>query len=311
MGSYLDTFNILDQCRPFEQCAQPQPVAQKDDNWIPRDMDEFMRSYQEMLHRPTFIPNSGGYLSPFAGNGFGGTTQIMETLTDQFQLGEEKIDPNRIFSSDIASMKTLAADQQKVVNMFKKKFVEGISERGKVGLNEDDIEAMQALTSAVGGILAIKKEEAAIKAKITEMKIKQQQNAGGSSTDGVSTRSASPYDMGKSFMDSIFNVPQMQQSTPIPDNSYTSVDLDSAASMLESVVSPDAVSASIQYENEEPTTYVVVGDTDADATYETYSKSGDLLPDYPNPTAKITSIDRKGEKAQNELMVTYKLKIKE
>lgn len=310
MSTYLDTFNILDQSNPFDQYEQSQAAsAVQNDDWVPQDMTAFMESYQKMLHEPRFIPNSGGYLSPFNGAGWGATHQVMETLSDQFQLGEPKIDPNRIFSSDIAGMKTLAADQMKMVNMFKKKFVEGLTDKGKFGLNEDDIEAMQALTSAISGILAIKKEEAAIKAKITDIRVKQQATAMGVSSEGGTTRSASPYDVGKGFMDSIFDVPRPQQTSVPVEAAYSDADLDNAAALLENVVSSGDVSPTIQYESDNPTTYVVVGDTDTDPQFKTFTASGEEIADYPKPTSRITDIDRSAGTATDDLMVSYPLKV--
>ena len=44
--------------------------------------------------------------------------------------------------------------------------MEGLTDRGKFGLNEADIMAMQALTSARSAITAINKEQIAIKKNI-------------------------------------------------------------------------------------------------------------------------------------------------
>lgn len=316
MGSYLDTFRLLDQQNSFESVGasygEPQS-PQMEWSGQQQDPSTWLDRYQAFLSKPKFTPNIDGFITPYVGGNWGGTSGIMETLTDQFQMGQEKIDPNRIFSSDIASLKTLAADQAKVVKVFERKFLESLTDRGKFGLNEDDIAAMQALTSARSAIASINKEQAAIKKNITELKIKQQQNAAATSGAGPGAnpgRSASAFDVGRSIMDQIFDMPTSAQE-PVVTNSYPSMGLDEASNVLESLVNVSDVPNVVQYESDNPTTYVVVGDRDDDIEFATYSASGELLPDYPNPTTKIQSIDRDAGKAIDELLVQYPIKHKE
>ena len=90
------------------------------------------------------------------------------------------------------------------------------------------------------------------------------------------------------------------------------MEADQAADFLDSIINNnDAgmnVTPATQYERLNPKTYVKIGNQDSDVSYETYAADGTLLPDYPNPTAKITHIDREAGIATNELMMSFQLK---
>lgn len=252
--------------------------------------------------------NVDRYMSPYASNNWGNTTGILSVLSDESRLPslEEKIDPNRIFNSDLVALQSLAADQQKIVKLFDRQLTDSLNEKGKVGLTEEDIEAMQALTAARSAITTISKEKASIKKSIAELKIKQQQNsmkanAAAMGQDGVL---ASPISVGRSIMDTIFetggNVPS-QGSYSAP--SYNDAMMDN--------IDPNGNMNNLQYENMNTTTYVVLGDTDDDVSFETYTEDGRLLPDYPNPTSIIEKIDRDAMIAVDDLMVQYPIKNKD
>ena len=315
--SIFDTLQQLDQDRPMndtydmDQTYEPtyvEPSEQAFGNW----QDEFAG----FKSRPVLY-NVDGYISPYATNNWGGTSSIMKTLGDESRLPplSDKIDPNKIFTSEIAAFRALAADQQKIVKMFEKKLMEGLTERGKFGLNETDIEAMSALTAARGAISNINKEQVAIKKNIADLRIKQNaavSNAGGTSADGSETvHSGSAMDVGRSILDSLFDAKPIPQNTPaIPEGSYETASVADAAKVIDGIVSDGEVAASIQYESEKPTTYVIVGETDDDVEFATYSSDGELIVDYPNPNTKITNIDREAKSANDELFQSYPLKFK-
>ena len=73
----------------------------------------------------------------------------------------------------------------------------------------------------------------------------------------------------------------------------------------------NAVPDTTVFESEKPTVYVVVGDSDDDRQFVTYSQSGEVLSDYPEPTAKIQTVDRDAKKAYDEFMVEYPVKFKD
>ena len=102
-----------------------------------------------MPTRPVLY-NMDGWISPYASDNWGATSIILKSMEDISRLPplSDKVDPNKIFTSDISALRTQAADQMKVTKMFEKKLMESLTERGKMGLNENDIMAMQALTSA-------------------------------------------------------------------------------------------------------------------------------------------------------------------
>ena len=122
--------------------------------------------------------NMDGFISPYASNNWGGTTNILQYINDESRLPqfENKIDPNKIFSSEINGLRALAADQQRITKMFETRLRESLSEKGKMGLTEEDIEAMSALTAARSAIAGTYKEQVAIKKNIADIRIKQAQD---------------------------------------------------------------------------------------------------------------------------------------
>ena len=113
-------------------------------------------------------------------------------------------------------------------------------------------------------------------------------------------------------MDRIFDNPvPTQPQEPAVNANYPTVDLDHAASVLDSIVGADTVPDTIAYEADDPKTYVVVGESDTDTEFVTFSASGEVLPDYPNPTTKIQSVDREAGKAVDELLVSYPIKTRD
>lgn len=311
----LDSFNLLNSVHPFEQ------VGEEYVNQIPAEFDKppedphvWLDRYAKFVDRPKFNPNFDGYISPYASGHWGASSDIMQSIAMNMELGplQERLDPNKIFTSDIAALKTLAADQIKVIKVFERRLLESLNDKGKFGLNEDDIEALQALTSARSAVTQINKEQIAVKKNIAELKIKQQQQQAGATTQqaqGGTGRGMNVFDVGRSMLDQIFDVP-MQQPQPSDISNYPTVDVDQAANVLNEIVDVTAVPDTTVYESEKPTVYVVVGDSDDDPQFVTYSQSGEVLSDYPEPTAKIQKVDRDSMKAYDEFMVEYPVKFK-
>lgn len=117
-------------------------------------------------------------------------------------------------------------------------------------------------------------------------------------------------DIGRSMLDQIFDTPSMTPNMPSTNIDYTPLNSSDAGRVLDNLV-PN-VNSNLQYESREPKTYVVVGDTDQDISFETYDSEGNLMPDYPAPNVDISSItiDRDANKAVDGYLVEYPLKEK-
>jgi len=306
----LDAFNQLNEVRSFEQVNEEyhqQPVSEWDKNL--GDPNAWLDRYTRFVERPRFNPNMDGYISAYSSGHWGGTTDLMNAFQLSADLGplQEKVEPNKIFTSDIAALKTMAADQAKIIKVFERKAMESLNDKGKFGLNEDDIEAMQALTSARSTLMSIQEKQINVKKAIAELKIKQQQATGAVGPQQGSTGGkTNVYDIGRSIMDNMFdiNIGPQQTETTINAN-YPTIDVDQASDVLNSIVDAGNVAATTVFEADKPTTYVVVGDTDSDTEYVTKSKSGEIIEEYPNPDARITKVNHDTNTAIDELMNEY------
>ena len=295
------------QPRNFEQSEQ----------FVDQSWSEQFAGYKT---RPVLY-NIEGYIYPYASNNWGGGCNILSAIDDESRLPrlDNKIDPNKIFTSDIAALKTLAADQLKITNMFKKKLMEGLTDRGKVGLNENDTMAMQALTSAVNAIASINKEQVAIKKNIADIRLKQQQmnhgsNGNSGSGDGVvATHGISNMASGRNMLDDIFSSSFAASSSvpvSIPENGdYASGTPEDAAKIVDNLI--PTVDEGINREVLHATTYVVVNADGSEPVFETYNDKDELLDSDCNPTSEITDIDLDRSRARDSLLNEYILKIRE
>lgn len=312
--NYLEMFNKLESVQPSDSSNVDKEYCQPTYYENPQ-VNNWQDDFSGFRTSPVLY-NLDGYISPYASNNWGGTSAIMKSLDDEIHNPPltDKIDPNKIFNSDISALKVLAADQKKVAKIFEKRLMESLTDRGKVGLNEEDIMAMQALTSSYNAIASINKEQINIKKNIADLRIKQNQNKmSGNSNEGgnVGSRGMNSVDVGRSILDSIFDAPSstMSNATVPPTNYQVSSDTD-ASNLIDSIIPSSESNPYIQYESANPTTYVVVGDSDEDVEFMTYDASGELISDYPNPTSKITKIDREANMATDEYLVQYPLKTK-
>ena len=307
MGIF-DAFKQMDQFNSFTEGTWD-PTTHQPQYQDTSKMQEYYSMYK--LAQPSYAIE--GYISPYPTNNWDTSSGILNYVDDTSRLPalDQKIDPNRIFNSDIAALRALAADQNKIVKMFEKRLTESLVDKGKFGVNEDDINAMQAVTAGRNAIVGITKEQIQIKKNIADIRLKQQQQSGMVQTGGSNVGSgASATSMGKEFMDSVFNLPgrvvDVYQTNPI--DTIPSESLEQASQLIDDLV--PSVSESVAYESASPTTYVVVGDSDNDAEFETYDSNGNLLPNYPNPSSSIVSIDRDSESAVDSLQIKYPVKFR-
>lgn len=303
----FEMFNQVDQVSPFTEGSWD-PQTHEPQYQDASKMTEYYSMYK--LQQPSYAIE--GYISPYATNNWDTSSGILNYIDDNTRLPalDQKMDPNRIFTSDIASLRALASDQNKIVKMFEKRLVESLADKSKFGLTEDDIEAMQALTAARAAIVNINKEQIQIKKNIADIKLKQQQQSGMNNQTGNGGpigNNVSGIDVGRSFMDKIFDMPARQPATDLSYNA-PSVSLDQASQMIDNLI--PSVNDVVSYESAAPTTYVVVGDSDEDVEFATYDSTGQLISDYPNPTSHIESVDRENRRATDDLLVSYPVKFK-
>lgn len=303
--NFFQAFQQMDQANPFVDGSWD-PQTHEPQYQDASKMTEYYSMYK--TQQPSYAIE--GYISPYPTNNWDTSSGILNYIDDSTRLPalDQKMDPNRIFTSDIASLRALASDQNKIVKMFEKRLTESLADKGKFGLNEDDIEAMQALTAARTAIVNITKEQINIKKNIADIRLKQQQQQGSLQSGSTMTGNpASGIDMGRSFMDRIFEMPARQPSTDL-NYAAPTVSLEQASQVIDNLI--PTVSDAVTYESAAPTTYVVVGDSDDDVEFVTYDSTGNVLSDYPNPTSHIETIDRENNRATDDLLVQYPIKFK-
>lgn len=311
--NFLDALNTLESLQPVEQAFDRNtydPVYQ-DPTSVP-DTGNWAEEYKTFKTQPTLY-NMDNYISPYPSEHWDGTSQIIASISDEYRMPplEPKLDPNKIFSNDITAFKNLAADQLKITKMFEKRLMERLADKN-AGIDEETIEALNALTSARSAVTSINKEQVAIKKTIADLKIKQAQNnarnnaASNGDVVGNPNASMNVNDIGRSVLDSIFDAPTTSMQVPV-DMNYPK--MDSSSALIDGLLpNTQQQNQYIQYENSNPKTYVVVGDSDDDFTFETYTQDGELIPDYPNPTTAVTQVDRENKFAVDEMLVQYPLK---
>ena len=293
-----ESYEMLVQSQP-----QPTPTNPNDYQW------EWQREYDAL--RTSANTALGGYVSPYEGTGWGGNPLVMNNLERMFMAAaESKLDPMRMFSSETTQLKTISADQAKILRLFQAKLKESLTEKGKYGLSEMDIEGLQALTAGKNLLISSVKEQVAIQAKKAELKIKQQSatNQGGgvsgrAAPDGID--SSSPYGFGRQFMDSIFNNPVPDPvSTNIPATIGTEATPESAAAFLNDI----SISDNIANEAAGYTLKVIVdGDDDSSARFAMMDASNNEvdLPGQVLPDSSGITINRDINKAYGDGMVPY------
>jgi hypothetical protein len=244
--SFVDTLNEFAVTVPSKEEAaerliaaqpQPTPVDPSNYNW------QWQREYDAL--RAAGAASMGGYVSPYEGTGWGGNPLVMNNLEKMFMAAaESKLDPMRLFTSETVQLRSIGTEQAKILRLFEAKLKESLTEKGKFGLNEMDIEGLQALTAGKNVMIASVKEQVAIKAKQAELKIKQQTAQATANAPGLrgneGLSSSSPYGFGKDFVDNIFDVSLPSDSqTTVPATIGTVSTPEEAASILDGLTSVD------------------------------------------------------------------------
>lgn len=292
-----ESYELLVQSQPTQS-----PVDPSSQQW------EWQRQYDAL--RSSANMALGGYVSPYEGTGWGGNPLVMNNLEKMFMAAaESKLDPMRMFTSETTQLRTIGADQAKIIRLFENKLKESLTEKGKFGLNEMDVEGLQALTAGKNVLIATVKEQVAIQAKKAELKIKQQQAAAsgggisGRSNDGIDT--SSPYGFGRSFIDNIFNTPIPESTTTnIPATIGTEATAETAASFIEGLTVGDTIT-------NEAAGYVlkviIDGDDDSSARFAMVDKDDNevSLPDQSLPDSSNITVNRDIDKAYGDGLVPY------
>lgn len=320
--NFGEMFGMLDNSPSYQQQAQQSvdtygydPFTQPPE---PQYQDQPSMTWEEAFSNFKTTPvlyNMDGFISPYSSNNWGSNSKLLQYIDDQSRLPalENKVDPNKIFTSEINSLRALEADQLKLIKMMEKKLYESISEKGKIGLTEEEIEALSAITSGRNAIAGMANARVSIKKNIADIRIKQNQlanNPAAANATGNTGYSGSSMDIGRSMLDKIFEVPAGTANLPTTNIDYSPINSSDAGRVLDDLV-PN-VNSNLKYEGVEPKTYVVVGESDTDISFETYDSEGRLIPDYPAPDVDPASItiDRDGRKAVDGYLVEYPLKEK-
>lgn len=317
--SILDSFNAMsnvmddESSSSFQSMYDYQPTYTESPAVTPVGWEE---EFKGIRLYPSLY-NFDGFISSQPYSNWGTASPIIAQMADDMRniIEPNKVEPNKIFTAETQQLRKISADQLRIIKMFEKKFMEAMTEKGKFGITEEDVLAFNALVAARAQMTNNTKEQVAIKKSIAELKIKQQQamkQAAGNNNNNDSSGNGLPLNtesIGRSVLDSIFSMDTSNQQVPQPNsNDYTNISAVDANSILDSLISSAEVTSPIQYEALNPKTYVVIGDNDSDVEFQTYSSTGELIPDYPNPTSKITNIDKDTGKATDDLLVQYDIK---
>ena len=312
--------NLIDGLqKAFEMCPDVDESEQtKELNKLYPDPQEWADAYSSYRAQPQLYPNIATMLcSPYIEDNWGDVNGIVASFSEDVQTSfreDYKIDPNKIFTQDIAALRSLAADQIRVKKLFEKRLTESLKDKDKYGLNENDIMAMQALTAANNAVTAINKEQINIRKNIADIRLKQQQNqmrnTNNSNVNGASMSNES-YDsssIGRQIMDDLFKQAgtRVDLDTVIPYTDSVEGSIDQASQVLDELIPSNPTST--RYETLNPTTYVLVDEAGNNLGYETMDENGNVIEDYNNPTALIREIDQSAETAIDELDRVYPIK---
>ena len=315
--SLFQSISLANDANSFEDLGRQMQLPDTPDMWGPVDnsIDAWVDRFNQVVNRPRFDAKIDGFISPFSTDHWGASADIMQGMAARFEsLAQDKVDPNKIFTADMAQLKTIQANHAKITKMFEHCLAEALTEKGKVGLTEDEIAAMQALNSANATLTNITKEQIAVRKAIAELKIKQQQVGGPPGQAGAPTgggRAASAFDVGRAIMDDIFTTVPGNITEPQVVGNYPSMDPSQAENVLNNIVAEATVSDAIRNEAAGPTTYVVVDRNGQNPEFVTYSADGQEMVDYENPRSTITDINPETGFAQDDLMQEYPIKIRQ
>lgn len=308
----MDFLNVFKSMEKYEDTEgdyryQPPPPPQYTNEPINNVVEDF-----EHFNHSTMYYNLDGYISPYSYMNWGANSEIVSSIIEDCKIPAflDRLDPNEIFTSDMSELRKLASDQNKIVKMFERRLIESLTSQGKVGVDETDIEAMQALTAARSAITSIAKEKTNIKTKIAELKIKQQSasNISNGSSQNGNGSVQNPY-TARSLMDNIFEL-GMQEGTRVTPN-ISAPEVDPSAIALNELGGNTDTSMT-EFENLGSKTYVLVDQTGdlSTAEYVTYDKDGNELTEFPNPSSPITDIDMNTHQAKNSIKASFDIKVR-
>lgn len=281
--------DMKDMYNSFKQMSDKYPLTESVDSYTHRPVYNGNnpingeRTFAETTSKTHYI-NQNRYIEPYNSRYFGSSlTSVMACEDLSFvPVNDLRIDPNKIFNSDIQAMKNLAAEQYKLKKVFEKKFLEVMNDKNKYGLTEDDITAMQALTAANTSIGNYTKEIVNIKKVATELKIKAAQAAkennmmnGGNMQ---SPQSRNPYDSARTLLDGIFDAAK--------DVSEMTIGNDFKAPEIDPETYNDVVDVgdNIRTEAMKAKTYAIVGENNKVTEFVTADGNGDIMSDVENPS---------------------------
>lgn len=302
-----EALSRLNAMAPLKEDCNPETLKP-----IYRSSRAQMPQYFEPKNGLPSIYTNPRYFEPYSSMYFGSSVEAVNAVEDPsfIPVNDRRIDPNKIFSSDIQAAKTVTADQTKMKKLFEKRLQESLTEKGKVGLTEEDVLAMQALTAANNAIVSSINQQVNIKKTIADLRIKQQQNAtvaANAQTAGTTggKYGSSPMDIGRSMMDSVFAAASKYatpiDTTTVVDYNAPSVDPSAIDDMLPSP------GTNIEYESRDITPVVTVrGNRDETAEYA-YTQGDKILDEAVERSASIVSIDREKHVAYDSMNQEYKL----
>lgn len=277
--------------------ASPSPATPAFYTSVAPSETSWEESFKSFKSRPVLY-NIEGYFSPYASDSWVRPSSMMSFMDDRTRIPfvENKIDPNKIFTSELNGLRTIEADQTKITKMFERRLMESLTEKGKFGLTEEDIEAMATLNACRGTLTSINKEKTAIKKTIAELKIKQAQNNSDSSSAAGTSKPGDVNDFGKFMLDNIFNIPASPQTSALatttpPSNggsipttavNYTPMDDSKARDVIDGIF--PTVSDHVAYERDGVRVCAVYDEPGSDHyVLEAYDKDNNLVPDYEIP----------------------------
>lgn len=293
--AFFDMFKCVDQYGSNE----PSPTSVPEN---PQPVSGWEGMYNTLKMEPTYY-RVNSYMLPYTSSHWESGSPMLRTMNDETFIPpfSEKIDPNKIFNSDINALRALAADQAKILKVFEKKALESLTDKNKFGVTEEDVESMQAITAARNAIVAINEKQINVKKHIAELKIKQQATVGIGGS-GASQANSGPTQYGTEVLDSIFAANAQPMAT-MPPAEYTPTSVEQASDLLDSLVN---VNPNIINEKNNINTVVVVGDTTNDVTFEQYDALGNKVENPVElPNVKIDTLDIQAKQAVDELGRPY------
>ena len=305
-----NTFVRISELAPLKEDVSPETLKP-----VYRSNRAQMPQYFEPTNGLPSLYTNPKYFEPYSSQYFGSSVAVVNAVEDPsfVPVIDRRIDPNKIFSSDIQAAKTVTADQTKMKKLFEKRLQESLTEKGKVGLTEEDVLAMQALTAANNAIVSSINQQVNIKKTIADLRIKQQNQintvAAGDSAGATGGKyGSSPMDIGRTMMDSVFESANKYRSSGMVDFNAPVVD----PSTIDDIVDMPKAGDAIDFESRDIREGVLVrGNRDETAEYVHITSDGQIINDDLNKSNTIVTIDRDKKVAIDSMSREYPLIVTE